>query len=87
MARGWESKAVEEQMSAQETTVSPAPNKKKTLSPFEVQQRAKRDSLILARKRTVATLQITRDVGYREMLERALEHLDSQLAAFGVRLE
>jgi hypothetical protein len=81
MARGWESKSVEEQISAREVE-APAPVKKGP-SPAEVERRAKRDQLLLARTRTITALQTTRDEGYREMLERALQHLDSELAGLG----
>ena len=84
MARGWESKAVEEQISAQETqSLGPA---KRTLSPLEVKHHAKREGLLLARKRTLVALQTTRDGGYREILERALEHLDTELAGLGPKI-
>ena len=56
---------------------------KKKLSPLELQNRAKRDSLLLARKRTVAALETTTGGGYRTMLEQALQHLDSELASLG----
>jgi hypothetical protein len=78
MARGWESKSVEEQISLREVE-APAPVKTAP-SPVEVERRAKRNGLLLARTRTITALQTTRDEGYREMLERALQHLDSELA-------
>jgi hypothetical protein len=79
MARGWESKSVEDQISERQTE-SPATNGKKTLSPLELKNRARRQSLLLARTRTVTALEGTRDSGYRTMLERALHDLDSELA-------
>ena len=83
MARGWESKAVEEQISAREAeTESPAPTQW-TLPPDEVKHRTKRNGLLLARRRTLTALETTRDAGYREILERALQHLDSELANLG----
>ena len=59
---------------------APAPNGKKTLSPLELKKHARRQSLLLARTRTVRALEATRDTSYRSMLERALLDLDSELA-------
>ena len=79
MARGWESKSVEDQINEREVErKSPAGPK---LSPDELQRRARRDSLMLARTRTLTTLQTTCDRAYRAHLEQVLADLDSQLAA------
>ena len=78
MARGWESKSVEDQIA--ERQASPATNGKKALSPLELKNRARRQSLLLARTRTLTALGATRDTGYRTMLERALHDLDSELS-------
>jgi hypothetical protein len=79
MARGWESKSVEDQIAERQTT-SPATNGKKAPSPLELKNRARRQSLLLARTRTLTALEATRDAGYRTMLERALHDLDSELS-------
>jgi len=77
MARGWESKAVEEQISAREDAAKTPP--KMALAPIELQRRAKRESLLLARTRTLNALESARDERYRVQLEQALVHLDSEL--------
>ena len=83
MARGWDSKAVEEQISEREAA-APMPALGPTkLSPLEAQNRVKRQSLMLARTRTRTALEGTRDEAYRQMLERALQHLDAELAELG----
>ena len=77
MARGWESKAVEGQISAREDGAKTPP--KMALAPIELQRRAKRESLLLARTRTLNALESARDERYRVQLEQALAHLDSEL--------
>ena len=78
MARGWESKSVEEQINAREAE-SQVPGKK-ALTPIELKRQAKREGLLLARAHTLNALQSTRHERYRAQLERALEHLNSELA-------
>ena len=78
MARGWESKSVEQQqeeMSAQRKTAR-AP-----LSPAEQQRNRKRESLLLSRRRLAQQLQAAGNPRYRQMLEQAIAELDSQLSS------
>lgn len=79
MARGWESKSVEEQITAKEAA-SPEPPRHRP-SPEELQRRAKCEGLHMARTRTLASLQSTCDSRYRAHLERVLADLDVQLLA------
>jgi hypothetical protein len=72
MARGWESKSVEDQISARETAAEESAREKKATDP-------KRESLLLARTRTLASLQSACDARYRAHLERVLADLDKQL--------
>jgi hypothetical protein len=78
VARGWESKSVDEQISEREAAVSTSGRKK--LSRHEIEQKLKREGILLVRSRTVTALQSTRDERYRGLLQRTLEHLDSELA-------
>jgi hypothetical protein len=79
MARGWESKSVEDQQDAAER--ARAARQAPALTP-EAQARAQeREGLRLARARTVATLQTACNPRHRAMLEETLAHLDAQLAA------
>jgi hypothetical protein len=78
MARGWESKAVEEQINAREAD-SQRPIREE-LTADELERRLKRDSLMLARVRTVAALESAQNERYRAILKKALEDLDAQLA-------
>jgi len=79
MARGWESKAVEDQQDAatRERAVTQAPS----LTP-EAQARAQqRETLRLSRVRTLAALQTACQPRHRALLEATLAHLDAQLTA------
>jgi hypothetical protein len=81
VARGWESKSVEDQITERQAE-STAPGKQKTARK-DVEQRAKREGIRLVRSRTVTALESTHDQRYRALLERTLAHLDSELAKLG----
>jgi len=72
VARGWESKSVEEQINQRQAETKTSPTKEAG--------NPKRDSILLARARTLSVLESTRDERYRALLQRTLEHLDSELA-------
>jgi hypothetical protein len=79
MARGWESKSVEQQqaeMSERRRAVR-AP-----ISPDEQQRNRKRESLLLSRKRLAQQLQAAGNPRHRQMLEQAIAELDRQLSSF-----
>jgi hypothetical protein len=81
VARGWESKSVEEQISNRQAESKTS--SKKQLSPFEIEKGFKRESMRLARARTTTALQSTQDKRYRALLQRTLEYLDCELAKLG----
>jgi len=76
MARGWESKSVEEQQA--EATKESAPPAQVTRE--QIEGRRKRDGLLLSRKRVQAQLNASTNPTHRQMLERALADLDRQIA-------
>jgi predicted component of type VI protein secretion system len=79
MARGWESKSVEQQqeeMSEQRKIVR-AP-----ISPDEQQRNRKREGLLLSQKRLAQQLQAASNPRHRQLLEQAIAELDSQLSSF-----
>ena len=82
MARGWESKAVEEQISAREA--ESVKSAKIAESKADKERRARRDGLLLARTRTLNAILAARDERYRSMLRGAVAHLDSQIAELAV---
>lgn len=81
MARGWESKGVEEQIGAAEAEREL--RGKPVLSAEEVELNVRREGLLLSRARLAAALEAAGDPRYRAQLERALEHLDAEIAALG----
>jgi hypothetical protein len=79
MARGWESKSVEQQqeeMAEQRKTVR-AP-----ISTDEQQRNRKREGLLLCRGRLAQQLQSASNPRHRQMLEQAIAELDRQLSSF-----
>jgi hypothetical protein len=79
MARGWESKAVEGQV--QDFQERASDGKKRPLTPAQLESRRREEVLLLSRARVEKDLQASRDPRYRELLNRALADLDSQIAA------
>jgi hypothetical protein len=75
MARGFESKSVADQ---QESAQAEAPSRDKTVDPVRV---ARRKQLELSRADVQRRLDEARVEGHREMLRRALEALDADIAA------
>ncbi len=77
MARGWESKSVEDQQADREHA-RPAGV---PVSPEEAARHAQRQTLALTRARALADLAVARSPAHRAMLEAALRALDDQLVA------
>jgi hypothetical protein len=80
MARGWESKSVEQQ---QEEAISEPARKAEPLTPEQVGRRRRLATLELSRKRILHQLEAATHARHREMLAAALADLDAQIA--GVR--
>jgi len=79
MARGWESKSVEEQQAAAATQSE----SKQRLTPQEAARKQEREALGLSRKRVLQQLESVQNPRHRQMLESALTELDSRLALLG----
>lgn len=77
MARGWESKSVEDQVQQSETKNTKG--KKAQTSAAEIDVRRRREVLLLSRKRVERELQASQNARYKEQLNRALADLDVQL--------
>jgi hypothetical protein len=78
MARGWESKAVDDQIQdANETRKNGNP---RNLSPAQIDAVRQRKVLELSRVRVTSDLANNQDPRYRSLLLRALEDLDAQIA-------
>jgi hypothetical protein len=76
MARGWESKSVEQQ---QEEATSSAQPRGKLLTPEQIVEQQKRKGLELSRHRILQQLEVASNPQHRSMLEAALAELDAQL--------
>jgi len=77
MARGWESKSVEDQIS--DAQAEKDARSKPFLSPEERERQTRKQSLLLSRSQILSRLKVTQSARYRAQLELALEHLEAQL--------
>lgn len=82
MARGWESKSVEDQVeqSKVQKTEPHRGQTKKQLTPTQLDARRKGEVLRLSRARVERELQLSQNPRYKEQLHRALADLDAQIA-------
>jgi predicted NAD-dependent protein-ADP-ribosyltransferase YbiA (DUF1768 family) len=77
VARGWESKSVEEQIElAREKDVRASPR----VAPQQGRRLRERDDLELARNRVLQELAHAKHPRHRQLLEAALSHLDNKIA-------
>ena len=76
MARGWESKSVEEQQAEAAVPV----NTKPRLTPAQIAVQRRRQGLLLSRQHVLRQLEVARSPRHREQLQTALDDLDAQLA-------
>lgn len=83
MARGWESKSVEDQVAAAEAAREA--RAKPHLSAQEREALERKRSLLLSKAQVRARLASVTNENYRKQLERALKHLDEQLEALSVQ--
>ncbi len=79
MARGWESKSVEQQQEERAELQKPV---RAPLSLDEQQRNRKRQDLLLSRERLKQQLQTAVHPRHRQMLEQAIAELDRQLSSF-----
>ena len=80
MARGWESKSVEDQMAAAEERRQAIHRSPST--PEERDRQARRDGLLLSRARILSDLRHAANVRHRAQLQQALDFIDRQLLEF-----
>jgi hypothetical protein len=76
MARGWESKSVEDQV--QQAQEADTKSKKKELTPSQADSRREKEVLLLSRARVKHQLETAQDPRYREQLTRALADIDER---------
>ena len=80
VARGWESKSVEEQIQTAKARDGEVRNR---LTPEQIEVERKRDSLLLQRTRVVHEIEACSNDRHRQTLQNGLAYLDSQLALLG----
>ena len=81
MARGFESKSVQEQW--QDAEAAQDQRKKKKKSREQVEKEKKREGLELSRRRILRELETAKNEARRQQLRAALAHLDGELAKLG----
>ena len=79
MARGWESKAVADQMDEAEERARKKQRAEDELSPEERARRERLGSLELSRARTLSQLEQATRPAHREMLQRTLRALEAEI--------
>jgi hypothetical protein len=80
VARGWESKSVEDQQAQHAESES---NFRQRLTPEEMATRRIKDGLMLSRKQITDQMESAKSPQHREMLAMALSHLDAEIARIG----
>lgn len=79
MARGWESKSVEQQ---QEERLEQGKSARPVVSAEQQERNRTREGLALSKKRLIQQLEAASNPRHRQMLVEALAELDRQLALF-----
>jgi hypothetical protein len=80
MAKGWESKAVEDQVQAANESEQDTNPKRRQLTPEQMEAHRRKEVLLLSRARVEKDLNASQNPRYREQLTRALADLDTQIA-------
>ena len=78
MAKGWESKAVEEQI--QESQAPDHENPRKQFTPEQMEAHRRKEVLLLSRAHVEKDLNASQNPRYREQLSKALSHVDAELS-------
>lgn len=79
MARGWESKSVEQRQAELDGSNKPA---RRALSSAEQKVERQREGLLLTRTNLLRQLEASNHPMHRQMLQRSLAAIDQQLASF-----
>ena len=76
MAKGWESKSVEDQI--QDSQITEKTTDKRQLTPQQMEAHRRKEVLLLSRVRVERDLNASQNPRYREQLTKALLDLDAQ---------
>ena len=77
MARGWESKSVEDQINASEDRKAAATTRPRTAD--DIERETRRQGLLLSRTKIVRDIENARDDRHRTALQQALDYIDAQI--------
>jgi hypothetical protein len=77
MARGWESKSVEDQIAASEDRKAAATKRVRTAD--DIARDTRRQGLLLSRSKIVRDIENARDDRHRTALRQALDYIDAQI--------
>ena len=83
MARGWESKSVEDQIDMAEARTATA--RARVLSEEAIEVLRKKESILMSRTRVVRDIESAQNPRYRAVLTKALADLDAQLSTLAVK--
>jgi len=83
MARGWESKSVEDQIDMAEARSANA--RAKVLSEEAIEALRKKESILMSRTRVVRDIEHAQNPRYRAVLTKALADLDAQLSTLAIK--
>jgi phage terminase Nu1 subunit (DNA packaging protein) len=86
MARGWESKSVEEQIELAAEKAASLKSAKK-MGEAEAARQRELESLQLSRTRVLQDMAASNNPRYKEMLQRSLDFLDQKVAQAGGMME
>jgi hypothetical protein len=81
MARGWESKAIEDQMEEAARERQGAGSGKPAPTPETLERERRREALRLSRSRIIEQIARARSEAHRRLLSRSLDAIDEQLSA------
>jgi hypothetical protein len=76
VARGWESKAVEDQIAAAEERKR---GTKRPRTAEELERESRKQGLLLSRAKILTDIENARDDRHRAALQKALDYIDAQL--------
>ena len=77
MARGWESKSVEDQIAASEDRKAAASTRARTAD--EIERESRKQGLLLSRAKIVQDIEHARDERHRAALRQALDYIETQI--------
>jgi len=83
MARGWESKSVEDQIDMAEARTATA--RARVLSEEAIEVLRKKESILMSRTRVVRDIESAQNPRYRAVLTKALADLDAQLSTLATK--